>query len=260
MWKIYPLDVGDTVADRSERTFRRGVGQKVKEKFLAWYLTDGTRRVLVDTGPPDQEHSQKWHPYTAPTISEGQQIKNALAAKGPKPEDIELVFLTHLHWDHASNLSLFTNARFIVSKEELRYAIDPCPIHYAAFEAAQMGIEPPFLRTLSRTRTIDLAELVILPGITAIPTPGHSPGSMSLVVTTEDGPYVIAGDAVVCYENLEGDPAKGLKYIPTGLYTDLIATWNSMELIESKALYKKDHVLPGHESRVLKHNCFPGRI
>jgi len=49
------------------------------------------------------------------------------------------------------------------------------------------------------------------------------------------GPYVITGDAVSCYENLEGDPAKKLKYLPIGLFTDLLAAWNSMARIEAKA-------------------------
>lgn len=257
MWRIFPLDVGDTVGDMSERTLRRGTGKKVKEKFIAWYLSDGKRKVLVDTGLPDEAYARKWHPYTNPSVSEGQRIENTLAAAGAKVTEIELVILTHLHWDHSSNLPLFVNAEFVVSGDELRYAIDPCPILYAAYEAPRMGTEPSFLKVLSRMRTIDMAEQEILPGLTIFPTPGHSPGSMSLVVTTTKGPYVIAGDAVVCYENLEGDPAKGLKYLPTGIYTDLIAMWNSMALIDAKALFQKDRVLPGHESRVFRHRCYP---
>jgi len=257
MWQIYPLDVGELEYDRSEAIIRRGMGQKAKEKFVAWYLTDGKQKVLVDTGPPDEERSRKWHMYTNPRISEAQRIENAVAAKGGKAEDIELVIMTHLHWDHAGNMPLFKNAQFVVSKEELKYAIDPCPIHYVAFEAPQLGIGTPFLQVLPRTRTIEMAEQEILPGITAIPTPGHTVGSISLVVTTTDGPYVITGDAVACYENLEGEPARGLKYLPTGIYTDVIAMWNSMALIDAKALFKKDHVLPGHDSKVFKHAHYP---
>jgi glyoxylase-like metal-dependent hydrolase (beta-lactamase superfamily II) len=257
MWRIYPLDVGDLEMDRSEAIIRRGMGQKVKEKFVAWYLTDGKRKILVDTGLPEEERSRKWHPYTNPRISEAQRIENALAARGAKPEDIELVILTHLHWDHAGNTSPFTNAKFVVSREELRYAIDPCPIHYVAYEAVQLGIEPAFLKTLPRTSTIDMLEREIFPGIVAIPTPGHTSGSISLVVTTTEGPYVITGDAVACYANLEGDPTHGLTYLPTGIYTDLLAMWSSMALIDAKALWKKDHVLPGHDSKVFQHPCYP---
>lgn len=126
-----------------------------------------------------------------------------------------------------------------------------------AYEATQLGLEPAFLRVLDRVRTIPMAEHELLPGLLAIPTPGHAPGSISLIVTAEDGPYVITGDAVSCYENLHGDLAKRLKYLPTGIYTDLLAMWNSMALIDAKAVCRRDHILPGHDSRVFKQDCYP---
>lgn len=67
----------------------------------------------------------------------------------------------------------------------------------------------------------------------------------------------ITGDAVSCSENLEGDPAKKLKYLPTGIFTDLLATWNSMALIEVKAQFRRDHILPSHDSRVFRHRSYP---
>ena len=257
MWKIYPLDVGDLEQDKSEAVFRRRMGERGQGRFIAWYLTDGASHVVVDTGPPDEPHSRTWHPYNNPRISERQQIAGALAQHGVGPDEISLVILTHLHWDHAGNMPLFRNADFVVSHDELVYAIDPCPIHYVAYEAAQLGLTPPFLPVMGRMRTISMSEQEIVPGLVALPTPGHTPGSISLVVTTTAGPYVITGDAVCCYENLEGDPAKKLKYLPTGLYTDLLAMWNSMALIDAKALYRRDHVLPAHDSRVFQHRSYP---
>jgi N-acyl homoserine lactone hydrolase len=257
MWRIYPLDVGELEMDRSEAILRRGMGQKMQTNFVAWYLSDGNRKVLVDTGLPEEARARQWHPYTNPRIAATQRIQNALAAKGAQPEEIELVILTHLHWDHAGNPAPFTQAEFVVSREELRYAIDPCPIHYVAYEAVQLGIEPPFLQMLPRTRTIDMVEQELLPGLRVLPTPGHTAGSISLVVQTTVGPYVITGDAVACYENLAGDPARGLKYLPTGIYIDLLAMWNSMALIDAQAEFRKDHVLPGHDAKVFQHTSYP---
>ncbi len=62
VWTIYPLDVGDLEHDRSEAIFRRGMGERGTERFVACYLTGGTSPVVVDTGPPDDAHSRKWHP------------------------------------------------------------------------------------------------------------------------------------------------------------------------------------------------------
>ncbi len=257
MWRIYPLDVGDCEMDRSESLLRRGMGQRVQTKFIAWYLTDGKQKVLVDTGLPDEAFARQWHPYNNPRVATGQRMENALAAHGVRPEEIDLILWTHLHWDHAGKPELFRKAEFAVSREELRYAIAPCPIHYVAYEAVQLGLEPTFLKVLPRTRLLDMVEQEILPGLRMIPTPGHSIGSMSAVVSTTAGPYVITGDAVSCYENLAGDPTRKLPYIPTGIFVDLMAMWNSMARIDTAAAFQKDHILPGHEAQVFKQACYP---
>ena len=82
-------------------------------------------------------------------------------------------------------------------------------------------------------------------------TPGHSPGSMSVAVETADGPYVIAGDAVMTYDNLRGDPAKRQKFLPIGRYTDIFQVFDSLELILSRAGGVIEHVLPGHDATIV---------
>lgn len=102
-----------------------------------------------------------------------------------------------------------------------------------------------------------MAEQELLPGLRIIPTPDHSIGSMSLVVSTAAGSYVLTGDAASCYENFAGDPTRKLPYIPTGIVMDVVAMWNSISRIDAAAGLQKDHILPGHEARVFKHTCYP---
>jgi len=257
MWKIIPLDVGTAEVDRSLEILRRGQGEKIKNSFIAWYLTDGKRKILVDTGPPDLERSAKMHPYTSPTISEEQKINNALKKIGIKCEDIEVVFFTHLHWDHIGGIPYFKTAQFVVSKKELLYAFHPSPILNVAYEAPQLGVIPLYLTVMPRVKTVDFREQEIMPGISILPTPGHTEGSISIIVKTVDGPYVIAGDAVPSYDNLKGEPENGLKYLPSGVYTNLDDMWASIALIHEKAQFKIDHVLPGHACEVLNYKSFP---
>ncbi len=111
-----------------------------------------------------------------------------LRALGIGPRDVKLVALTHLHIDHDAGLAAFPHSRTLVSPGEMRAAsglagqirgylpqrwpasFDPEPLVFAA--------EPygPFAR--SRRLTADGA-------VVAVPTPGHTPDHVSIVV--EDG-------------------------------------------------------------------------
>ena len=258
MWKMYPLDLGTSITDQSENTLRTGMGTKLTGAFLAWYLTDGTHKIMVDAGLPSLEIAKKYHPYTSPIIRDDQTMEAALAKLGVKPDDIELMCLTHLHWDHCGNMPLFKNAKFYVSKTELQFAVDPCPNLWSAFESHQhTGEIPPYLRVLPQIQTIKMEETEILPGITMFPTPGHTPGSMAVAVETTDGTYVLSGDAVACYQNIQGNPAKGWKYFPIGIYTNMIEVWDSLAAIHKKANYKIDHIFPGHDTKILEHAVYP---
>lgn len=60
---IIPLDLGDSVSDKSLSYLRKGVGEKEFGKRVAAYIGGGEKRIVVDTGPPDLERSLKFHPY-----------------------------------------------------------------------------------------------------------------------------------------------------------------------------------------------------
>src|SRR3972149_878825 len=53
----------------------------------------------------------------------------ALARLGIRPEDIDIVINTHLHWDHCYNNHLFPRATIYAQRAELQYAIAPLPLH-----------------------------------------------------------------------------------------------------------------------------------
>jgi glyoxylase-like metal-dependent hydrolase (beta-lactamase superfamily II) len=72
-------------------------------------------------------------------------------------------------------------------------------------------------------------------------------------VETAAGPYIVAGDAVMCHENLAGDPAHHLPFIMLGRYMNLEEAWRSLERI--RALDAP--VLPGHENAVLARSRYP---
>jgi glyoxylase-like metal-dependent hydrolase (beta-lactamase superfamily II) len=255
---IVPLDLGDIVLDKSVLYLRKDAGQKEAASIVAAYIETLDKKIVVDTGPPDAERSLRYHPYSKAEPNRPEQnMTSQLAKIGIKPEEIDIVVLTHLHWDHVGDVEKFSNAEFIVSGEELEFAFNPIPSLYVAYEALQIGMEPLFLKVIERIKTVEMKEKEICEGVRVIPTPGHTPGSISVVVDTKEGSYVIAGDAVFKYANLKGAPEQRLRYLMSGVYTDLIAMWRSYELIDEIVGHDIYRVIPGHDSEVFEKKRYP---
>ena len=255
---IIPLDLGDATVDKSLMYLRRYVGEKDQGKIVAAYIGGAKKRIVVDTGPPDMERTLKYHPYAKSEPNRpDQNIIYQLGKVGVKPEEIDIVVLTHLHWDHVGDVTKFPNAEFIVSQEELRFALDPLPCLYVAYEALQMGMKPEFLKVIERIKTVEMKEKEIVEGVKVIPLPGHTPGSIGVVVDTEKGPYVVTGDAVPKYGNLEGSVKERQPYLMSGIYTDMLAMWKSFELIDEIVGHDFSKVIPGHDPMVFKKERYP---
>jgi glyoxylase-like metal-dependent hydrolase (beta-lactamase superfamily II) len=233
---ITPLNLGTITREKSLMAFNLDPGTKIELPVFAWYLTDGREKILVDTGgiKPD---GVRFEPYRQ---TPAQQLDQALLAIGVKCEDIQTVLLTHLHWDHASNNLLFPNAKFYVQKKELQYAVTPIPLHKNSYL-------PPLLFQ-TEYQIID-GDVSFRDGIYLALTPGHSPGSQTIVVDTAEGKYAIIGDIVNFMECWTRVPK-----IPNGFHTDLVACYESFAKIESLAA----NVLIAHEPEVLNHRTYPG--
>jgi len=254
---IVPINVGDMLWDHSEAVLRRGMGVKHKGNFICWYIGGTDMAILVDSGLPGEERAKRYHSYTTPTISADQRIENALRRKGVNPESIQLVIQTHLHWDHTGNLKVFPDARVLVTDEELRYATNPLPIHYTAYEAFGLGIEPPWVPGMGQFKIIKMREQGVATGVRIFPSPGHTPGGISIYLETSDGPYVIPGDNVMAFEALTPEPDKKMPFNIPGVYTVLIAIWES--IAKSLEYVKGDgkRILPGHDRLVFEQERYP---
>jgi hypothetical protein len=74
-----------------------------------------------------------------------------------------------------------------------------------------------------------------------------------VAVETKKGTYVITGDAVMSWENWEGDPVNHLPFIMNGRYMNLVWSWESFFRIKEVAKF----VLPGHEIKVFDQTEYP---
>jgi len=112
-----------------------------------------------------------------------------LKERGLRPADIDMVVLTHAHWDHMLNIDLFQNADVLISTNERRYASAPNPDDWATPSYTGMVLERMRLREVSEGDEIDA-------GVKILETPGHSPGSITLMVEDDAGTIGITGDAL----------------------------------------------------------------
>lgn len=112
-----------------------------------------------------------------------------LQAVGLKPEDIDRIVLTHAHWDHCLNLQRFPNAEVLIHRNELEYTSAPHPEDFAT--PIWIG---DMLKRYRVTAVGNGDELE--PGVRTLAVPGHSPGSMALLVDTPEGIRGLVGDAL----------------------------------------------------------------
>jgi N-acyl homoserine lactone hydrolase len=247
VWLIDAVQVGELrgipsstlfFGDRSGRTF--------DIPLTMFVISNGKTTVVVDTGGgTDAEDVTRQHQRQYICTPE-MHPKQRLVELGVDPASVSLVINTHLHWDHASNNSLFPNAEVVVQRAELEYAVHPCRGHRGTY-ALFPGRQPPWLEGLDRLRVLD-GSAELLPGLQAVPLPGHTPGSQGVVVDTADGTYVITGDCAYRYENV--DEQSGA--LPSNHFVNLIDFYNSIAKIFAAGWMP----LPSHDERVVAARSF----
>jgi glyoxylase-like metal-dependent hydrolase (beta-lactamase superfamily II) len=142
------------------------------------------QNIIVETG-----NGTKWTPKLRDiyAIDPGDPLIDNLAAAGIRPEQIDLVINTHLHFDHAGGntklvhdqaVPTFPNARYIVQAAEIAHAANPTERDRASyFEENVLPIQQS-----GQWRAIE-GDTEILPGISAIRIPGHNADIQAIKLT-----------------------------------------------------------------------------
>ena len=159
-----------------------------RQKLMFFYGFREKEAILIWVGHHSSFKIRKAKRFLSiPEVQNGPMLLEALEEDFDNM--ISTVFLTHLHFDHIANINLFPHATFILSRKEWEYA-------NTRDDLFVMEGSLPLLRSFKK-RLVEIDGEELLPGITCLHTPGHTPGCLSLVVDMkEKGRWVIAGDAI----------------------------------------------------------------
>ena len=173
----------------------------------------GNNRILIDTGPASRRNV----------------LYRALESRNLGPEDIDIVILTHMHWDHCQNTDLFPNARVLLHPTEMDYARNPNQHDHAVATYMAEAIGKMKVELVSEgDRVVD--------GVSIIETPGHTKGHISILVESGEEKLLLAGDAMPD----GGTVSRGLPY---HIFWDVSDARESVE----KMLHTSQVFYPGHD-------------
>ena len=108
-YHIRPLPLIKMEVDMGILTFRYKYGTKIQSPAFCWYIEGAEQNILVDTSA-DADMATSYRGFPAEKLT---TFEEALAGLGLKPEDINLVIQTHLHWDHCANTAKCSNAKIL---------------------------------------------------------------------------------------------------------------------------------------------------
>jgi glyoxylase-like metal-dependent hydrolase (beta-lactamase superfamily II) len=232
---IHPLVVGMNETDQGIMTYLKGYGKRIWIPSYVFLLSGGPDKILVDTG---LEQFMVPEAVAEEYGLEVLEFEEALATYGLKPEDIDIIIHTHLHNDHCENDYKCVNARVFVQQAEYDFFLKPHPVDHRYF--------PDLLDEVEVVTVAGDAEIV--PGISVLLTPGHTPGGQSVVVNTKKGKAVITG--FCCNE--QNFPASA-PVVPPGVHLDLIQAYESIQRVKDAA----DILIPLHDLSIGRRRTIP---
>ena len=171
--------------------------------IYAWLIEHPDGLILIDTGdvhrPDKHGRVQSLHPYyrwnAHFNIAPEEEIGPQLEKLGFATDDVRWVILTHLHIDHAGGIGYFPNAEILISQQEYDltkgimawingYTQVPLP---AWFDPTIVTLDDTPLESFPQSYKL-------LDDVYLVPSYGHSPGQLSVILQTDTVDYLFGAD------------------------------------------------------------------
>jgi N-acyl homoserine lactone hydrolase len=207
------------------------------------------RVIAVDTG------FEGGRSMTGNAFANVETIPSVLAKLGYTPDDIDIVVLTHLHFDHAGNFDVFPNAEIIVQRLEFESwktvigAMEDTSVGKRSWKLSSIDVSliERFDAAVAAGRiTLLDGDREIAPGVSCrLAKDSHTFGSQWVEIETPDGPYVVAGDCVYWYMNVERMWPPG--YVQGNAWNLMTVFERLRDLVGADNL---DRIVPGHDMQI----------
>jgi glyoxylase-like metal-dependent hydrolase (beta-lactamase superfamily II) len=226
--KLFRLDCGHSLAnDESVWTPGENVGRSIEFSSTCWLIKHGSEWLLWDTGVPEAALNDPKGWSTLPKLIVyhlDKTVTGQLAEIGLRPSDIGRIAVSHTHGDHIGNVRLFPDSTILMQRAEYNWINSGNGPNDNVNKL--MALARELLGAPKNLQLIDGDTDVFGDGsVTLVSTPGHTPGSQSLLVHLKNSGFIIlSGDVVHLENNFE-------KNIVPALNTDKAESIASMEKI-----------------------------
>ena len=231
---LHPLQNGFIGAERSLLFYGTYSSERVAIPVTCYAIRTSDAVILFDTGLSPRAVPGLAHTDSLARFTDDDLLVHRLDALGLRPDDVDAVVISHLHYDHAGGAELFPKSRLVVQRDEHAYAHHPAPF-FAPFYYRKNFDLPGY-----HWQLLD-GDTELVPGVTVLRTDGHTPGHQSLLLELPDtGPVILAGDFVYWQEHLDHERVPGVVWNPT-------AAFHSIRRLKTLARLVRGQVFPSHD-------------
>jgi glyoxylase-like metal-dependent hydrolase (beta-lactamase superfamily II) len=223
---------------------RSFLSNDVRTTVNAFLVNTGTRLVLIDTGTGTSQMFGS---------NLGKLLSN-LQGAGYSPNQVDEIYVTHMHTDHIGGLMRdgqpsFANATVRANVREASHFLsqsqmDAAPADEREDYESAMAIFKPYIAA-EKFKPFD-GETQLIPGVRAIPAPGHTPGHTVYVIESQGEKMVVWGDLMHVAALQFPQPSATIQF-----------DWNTKQSAQQRRLIFADIAKNGYFAAAA-HVAFPG--